>query len=165
MQPLLGLLLTRNAEALSSVVLPENRIVGVIPAAFAVAGLVIAGDWAQQDGWVSVGALASVLISLSMFAFGLRVVTLGVELKGNHWKVRNVFKTHMLDRSSVKRFVLTESSRLRKPMVAIELDPQGSLRVAALSPASIPSQRQQARLQTKLEALNRACQLPNSETT
>lgn len=136
----------------------ENNLLGALSSVgAAIALLFITGDWAQDDGWLSVGALVSLMVAGLFAALGARAALLGVRFDAEGFQIRNLFRSHLLRRSDVVTFERRQSNLLRNPIVVALLRDGKCVRVSALGPSPLGLFNQQRRLERALAGLNEHC--------
>lgn len=141
-----------------SATLLENNLLGALSAAVGVVALLfIAGDWSQNDGWLSTGTLVSLTLAVVFAVLSARAAQLGVRLDANGFQIRNLFRSHLLWRSDVVEFELRQSNVLRNAMVVASLRDGRSIRVSGLGPSPMRLFNQQRRLDRELARLNAHC--------
>lgn len=136
--------------------LVENNLVGAFIAVMGIAALFIAGDWAAQEpnGWVSVGSIVGMAMSIASFALTVRFVRAAVELHPGVFRVRNYLRTFTLPIQGVRQFRLSTSRRLHTEIVVAELDGGREVPLNALGPGPLRLSRQRQRLEAALGRLN-----------
>lgn len=136
--------------------LVENRLAGLFPIAMGVASFVIAGDWAEQDGWASFGAVGGVLLAICCVLLGLRMCFTGVAIEPEAVLVRNLLRTYRVPLDAVIDFHAGRRRRSAYAEVRVHLKDGSSVRVSALGPGPFLLFGQEPRLQRLLAALNQA---------
>lgn len=136
--------------------LVENRLAGLFPIAMGVASFVIAGDWAEQDGWASSGAIQTVLIAMLCAYLGLRMCFAGVAIEPEAVLVRNLFRTYRVPLDTVIEFRAGRRRWSANTEVRVYLKDGSSVRVSALGPGPFLLFGQGPRLQGLLTFLNQA---------
>lgn len=135
--------------------LPENNVIATVSAAVAVVALLfVAGDWSRTDGWLSIGAVASLALAVCFTALAGRAAMLGVEVRTDSFEIRNLFRTHRLARQEVVGFELGRSTLLRNDVVLAVLHDGIRVRVNGLGPSPLGLFHQKERLVRELELLN-----------
>lgn len=141
---------------MNRVSLIENNLVGVFIAAMGIAGIFIAGDWAEREpaGWLSVGSVIGIAMSLGTFGLALRFALAGVEMHHGVFRIRNFLRTYAIPMSRVRQFRISRTGWLGTPNVVAELDDGHQIPVNALGPSPLQLFRQRERLDAALLRLN-----------
>lgn len=134
----------------------ENNLAGVIVFAMGVSGLFIAGDWAEQEqsGWLSLGAVVGLVMSIGAFVLAARMALAGVEVLPGEIRIRNFIRTRRFAIPQIRAFRLTRSRWLASPKVVAELEDGTEVRVTALGPGPLGLFRQAERVEAMLGQLN-----------